>query len=479
MTAERNEMSDEIIDKMDDAPSDTRQFVTFWVGREVFAVDMAPVQEIIRVPDTVRLPLAPASLDGLANLRGKVLPIVSLRRMFGFDEVEHDDSTRAIVIDFGQPLGFVVDSVASVIDVEPGSIEGGDEIRATIDSDLLTGILKNVAGLPMVMVLDFERLIQREFAKIGDLGSSHGSFAAKASTATPVDDDQELLDERQLVSFVVEQQEYAIDIEAVLEIVQVPETIVHVPKSPPHVLGIMTLRDRLLPLVSLRSLFHLPAQKVDDQSRIVIVAFGSDAVGMVTDTVSEVLRVPRELVDSMPPFLAKNSDLSDISQICRLNGGKRLVSILSAENMFHHSLVKEALQTVDAMNEQQHIFDQDDVEKDDEEQVVVFRLANGEFGVPIESVQEIVRIPDELTHVPKAPYFVEGVINLRGSVLPVIDQRKRMDLPTINRSDRQRIMVFLLGGVRTGFIVDAVTEVLKIPKIYIEAAPQLSSEQAC
>ena len=108
----------------------------------------------------------------------------------------------------------------------------------------------------------------------------------------------------------------------------------------------------------------------------------------------------------------------------------------------------------------------------------MFRLAEGEFGVPIESVQEIVRIPEQLSRVPKAPAFVEGVINLRGAVLPVIDQRQRLGLPTIARNDRQRIMVFLIEGIRTGFIVDSVTEVLKLRKRDIEAAPRLSGEQA-
>ena len=108
---------------------------------------------------------------------------------------------------------------------------------------------------------------------------------------------------------------------------------------------------------------------------------------------------------------------------------------------------------------------------------MVFRLDKEEFGVPIESVQEIVRVPDELTHVPKAPAFVEGVINLRGVVLPVIDQRLRLGLTAAARNDRQRIMVFLFDGVRTGFIVDSVTEVLKIPKTAIEIAPCLSGEQ--
>jgi purine-binding chemotaxis protein CheW len=122
--------------------------------------------------------------------------------------------------------------------------------------------------------------------------------------------------------------------------------------------------------------------------------------------------------------------------------------------------------------------DEADAGNADESQVVVFRLGAAEFGVPIESVQEIVRVPEALTRVPKSPEFVEGVINLRGSVLAVIDQRRRFGLESTERSDRQRIMVYLLNGTRTGFIVDSVAEVMKIPHDAIEESPRLSAEQA-
>ncbi len=198
----------------------------------------------------------------------------------------------------------------------------------------------------------------------------------------------------------------------------------------------------------------------------------------MTDSVSEVLRVPKESVDAMPPMLARDKDMADITQICRLDGGKRLVSIIAPDSLASRAAVSDVLHEVSTMNEAQvDAVDDSDV-NDEEEQVVVFRLADGEFGVPISSVQEIVRIPDQLSRVPKTPDFVEGVINLRGSVLPVIDQRKRLGLPDIARNDRQRIMVFLLDGVRTGFIVDAVTEVLKLHQRQIEPAPRLSGEQA-
>lgn len=463
-------------DAEDGEVSDARQYVTFLIGDDVFAVDMAPVQEIIRVPGIVRVPLAPSSLDGLSNLRGKVLPIISLRRIFGIADRPYDDSTRAIVIDMGQPLGFVVDRVASVINVEPEKIEDVTGIKSTINSELLVGILKNVSGYSMVMVLDFNTIITNEFSGIEALLRSVSAQQLNLGQQHQ-DEDDDVFDERQLVSFSVANQEYAVEITNVQEIVQIPDSIVHVPKADTHVLGIMNLRDRLLPLVSLRSLFHLPFQSLDERSRVVVVALQGMSVGVVTDSVSEVLRVPLEFIDPIPPLLAKDASLADITQICRLQQGKRIVSIISTENMFKHAAVAQAIQDTDQMIDQDSENDSNEL-LDDDEQMVVFHLADGEFGVPIQSVQEIVRIPDELTHVPKAPEFIEGVINLRGAVLPVIDQRRRLGMPTINRNDRQRIMVFSLGGIRTGFIVDAVTEVLKVPKKSIEVSPKLSVDQA-
>jgi purine-binding chemotaxis protein CheW len=201
-------------------------------------------------------------------------------------------------------------------------------------------------------------------------------------------------------------------------------------------------------------------------------------VGVAVDGVSEVLRVAKSSVDAMPALLAKEGDLADISEICRLDGGNRLVSIITVRNLFDHSAIKEALTAVSDNKRDTGVASAEvDDDLDDDEQVVVFHLDKEEFGVPIHSVQEIVRVPEQLIHVPKAPPFVEGVINLRGSVLPVIDLRMRLGLPRVERSDRQRIMVFLIAEVRTGFIVDQVTEVLKIPHAAIEPSPRLSNSQ--
>jgi purine-binding chemotaxis protein CheW len=419
--------------------------------------------------------MAPGTLEGLANLRGRVLPIVSLRRVFGFEERDDDDSTRAIVIDLGQPLGFVVDRVASVVGVEISKIEDVSSISGTIDTDLLTGLIKDVGGHGMIMVLDFAKLISNEFSEASKTSNHNGAAQSSSREVLEID---AISDELQLVSFTVAGEEYAISIEDVQEIVQVPEHIIHVPHAESHVLGVMTLRNRLLPLVSLRRMFSLPFKDADEHSRIVVISVGSASVGVVMDTVNEVLRVSKDYVDPIPNMLTRDADMSEITEICRLADGKRLVSIISADNMFRHNSVREALSSIEKMQDEDGMNDAEKLGIEDDEQMVVFRLGKEEFGVPIESVQEIVRVPEELTHIPRAPSFVEGVINLRGAVLPVVDQRRRLGLEQIERSEQQRIMVFLFDGVRTGFIVDSVAEVLKVPKSSIEPAPNLSNIQS-
>jgi purine-binding chemotaxis protein CheW len=473
-----NEMSTPGADVPRELNSDICQFVTFVVGDEVFAVDLAPVQEIIRVPEVVAVPMAPPSLDGLANLRGKILPIISLRRIFGFEERPYDDTTRAVVIDLGQPLGFIVDRVASVVSVDRSQIESPGSIQSTVDTELLSGLLKDVGGHKMIMVLDFSRLIATQFAAAGRPAAGDGgraSVTTQALAAAP----EAISAELQFVSFEVAQQEYAIIIDDVQEIVQVPQDIVHVPHAKSHVLGVMTLRNRLLPLVSLRRMFGLPDREADEESRIVVVSLAGASVGVVMDSVNQVLRVARSAVDRMPGLLAQDGRMSDIEEICRLEGGKRMVSIISVENMFRHSAMKAAINTVDGMTLEKNA-DATQIQSnevgDEEEQLVVFRLGKEEFGVPIESVQEIVRLPEQMTKVPKAAAAVEGVINLRGAVLPVIDLRRRLGLAPVERSDRQRIVVLLIDNVRTGFIVDSVAEVLKVPRSAIEPAPDLSGE---
>jgi purine-binding chemotaxis protein CheW len=110
----------------------------------------------------------------------------------------------------------------------------------------------------------------------------------------------------------------------------------------------------------------------------------------------------------------------------------------------------------------------------DSVKVVSFRLGTEEYGVDIAQVQEIIRMV-EITHVPRAPHFMEGVINLRGQLIPIIDLRTRFGMSRIPATKSTRIVVTEIGTKRVGMIVDSVSEVLDIPIENVEDAPEMVS----
>ncbi len=105
-------------------------------------------------------------------------------------------------------------------------------------------------------------------------------------------------------------------------------------------------------------------------------------------------------------------------------------------------------------------------------QVVGFRIGRETFGVPIALVHEIVRLP-EITAVPDAPDYIEGVINLRGRIISVVDLRKRFGEKEVRPSKKNRILVAEVGNKTVGLIVDAASEVLKIPASEVELPPNV------
>jgi purine-binding chemotaxis protein CheW len=110
-----------------------------------------------------------------------------------------------------------------------------------------------------------------------------------------------------------------------------------------------------------------------------------------------------------------------------------------------------------------------------EKHIVGFRVGRETYGVSITALHEIVRVP-EITAVPDAPHYLEGVINLRGKIVSVVDLRKRFGKPATELNRRCRILVVEHGGRLVGMIVDSATEVLKIPEKDIEAAPAMMQE---
>jgi purine-binding chemotaxis protein CheW len=143
---------------------DLRQFVSFIIAGEEFGVNILTVQEIIRPVEITRVPHAPEFVEGVINLRGRILPVIDLRTRFGFPEREQDDDMRIVVVEIGeQTIGFMTDSVQEVLRVDVTSIEPAPEIAVGIDAGYLRGVAKLDERL--LILLELENILSDDEAK--------------------------------------------------------------------------------------------------------------------------------------------------------------------------------------------------------------------------------------------------------------------------------------------------------------------------
>jgi purine-binding chemotaxis protein CheW len=447
---------------------DSRRFLTFRLDQRLYAVAAEDVFEVIRRPGVARVPQAPKALVGIANVRGAVVPLASLRGLLGLDDVADDENSRALMLDAAVPAAVAIDSVAALVSVAGDKIETRQTELAAEKGEQLTGAF-DVPGEGVAKILNVEGLLERAFAQRAQKQRARVTRSVDVARQEHV---ERAVERDILVTFDVAGQEYALNIAAVQEIVPTPDDVTPIPHAETLVIGMMAFRDRLLPLLSLRALLGLEATGAANSRRKVIVAsVGGATVGLVADHARAIISADRDLIDPIPAVLAARSGgESRISAIYRGDGGKRLISILAPDQLFRED-VMQRLGTGTVANAPEL-----EAPAAAEQPFLVFKLGGDEFGLPIQSVDEVARVPEQMTRLPKTPKFLEGVINLRGEVLPVVDQRKRFDMPKLEGSENRRLVVVRTDRHRAGLIVDSVSQVLRSTAAAVEAPPDLTGE---
>lgn len=442
--------------------SDEMQMVTFLLGQESYGLDIMNVQEIIRTPSITVIPQAPDYVEGVTNLRGSILPVVDTRVKFGMDKSSRDISSRVIVVDVhGRKVGLSVDSVAEVLRVDSKQIEAAPAMGSEVETETISGMVKVGDSKKIVMILKAE--------SVCSISQKTEAEAMHVRAAKSTVQEDRTLEEVQLVSFLLGKEEFALEIDHVREIIRYPE-IVKVPNVPAYVSGVISLRDALMPIIDLRIKLDTGNDEITDSTRIIVVDVNKIRIGLVVDRVYEVSRISKDII-LPPPQALSHASGERLQGIARLDGGKRIIMLLDPREIMTREELKEmgSTEISEAETGEEMGAYMDSI---DEEQMVVFKLADEQYGIRITQVQEINRL-SQISKVPRAPRFVEGVVNLRGDVIPVIDLRKRFDIEPKAYNEFTRIIVSDINKKKIGIIVDEVLEVLRISARLLEETPEI------
>jgi chemotaxis signal transduction protein len=396
--------------------TEVQKVVTFRIAKEEFAFHMERVREILRVQTPNQVPDVPEYVLGVLTVRGQILPVIDLRRLLQQRSLadEFAGNCRPLREEYERGL----DQVEKVFadgwqqKVEPKITERLRKWLAETNSSsqVLMETLAQARGLNEMVIKQLQLRIKHQ---------EHGD--REAATAC----------------------------------------------------GEEVISGGRKTVAALRTFEEQIAQNIQEDQRIIVVDSEGFVLGLVVDHVHEVLNVPKNLV--VPPPRITSSGGMELSGVAKLDDGARLIMLLDVASLMKDQKLRDVQDSSAHAVEEEKAGEAQKTgagaQELSEVQLVTFLLGAEEYGVPISQIQEIDRLA-KITKVPKAAAFIEGITNLRGEVIPVLDTRKRFDLEVKPSDDRTRIIIVDLGGVKTGLVVDSVREVLNLARKDIAPPPE-------
>ena len=331
------------------AQPDLRVVVFEMAGHE-YVVDVALVQEIIRPTDLMRMDGVPEYVEGVVRRRGRIVPIVDLRKHLGLDVSPPTAETCVIIgkLPIG-PVGFLVDSAFELMWVKTHDFEVPSPVIAGIDQVYIQGMAH--LGDRLLVMLDLERLLtpgeQRELSDLdvgryGNLPYDQAAVPQREVKGKPtletlfsgqmdaeaaeVEQEHARTDMRSLVAFELSGELYGVPVTDVAEI-RKPPALMPLPHVPPHVLGLINLRGVVLPVIDLRRRFDLNFTPAGPDNRMIILKALRQAqdkrpgypVALWVDSVHGLARLPRADFQPAPPGVAR-IDPEYYDQVTTLDG---------------------------------------------------------------------------------------------------------------------------------------------------------------
>jgi len=299
-------------------PPESIQAVAFNIGGNRFGVDIQQVSYISRMVEITKVPRAPQYMEGIIDLRGQIVPVMSLQKLFGWSRpADVLDMYILVGHDPAKPVGMTVDSVTTLTDVNREQLESPSQ------TDRLAALLSWVAKLDdgIMFILDFDRLntlkdapnLAEGLAPRDGLEPEPETPASVQATLrqralnlkqSAVEDEVEL---RQFFVFILGSEKYAIDIENVQKVLPVPE-LTPVPGSPEHFTGMINHAGDILWVLDLKKLIGLPSSLAGNEERIVVAEYGKAKLGFLADAVCDVADFP---TTAIRPALASAEKMRD------------------------------------------------------------------------------------------------------------------------------------------------------------------------
>lgn len=423
------------------------------IGKELFAFDGFDIEQILRVPAITSVPLTQSGIRGVASISGRTVTIVDMAIVLASGSIdEKQTDARVLTVKYNDvEYGILVDEVLEMETVHEDNYEVSTKEDSKISGlykkeEEIYKVISISTSIKSLTLVDYKPV---QLAKFDDKDNSKD----KNSSSQIADNST-----KRCIFLTLGNENFAISLEIAREIIFIPENITPISEAGHGVMGMITLRNELITALDLKKLINVPAKNnnceiENKENRLLILSYQGKSLALLVDSISEVKDIPLKDTETLPERFID----SKIESIYKAQD--QIVSIISSSYLkekINEFTIEEEL-TNSGNDEESTDKKGDDTTMNE---VAAFQINNEEFALEIQDVQEIIKFT-EVTPIPEAPKFVDGVINLRGLVIPIVSLPERLGFKKQINS-KSKILICNIEEEKIGLLVDDVNEIMFI-----------------
>lgn len=451
------------------------EYACLSICNEDYGIKTQQVNSIISRPVIRRVPKSPDFVAGVANIRGRIVPVLNPVERFGFlnsDSGGNNSSTinnqqsKLLLVEQDKILyGLLVDQVLSLEYLTEAMIEPVNPLMVKKDAAFIRGMAKHRERVIHLLYLE-------TFINAGIEANAEDIDAYQSVMGVELDSLKHRVTKKyhRFLSFTIGEEPYGVDISRLVTIIRAKK-MKKVKKGPNYLAGIVQTAEALFPVIDMQKKLSLKETPYSDEARIVIIDSGTIPYGILVNAVNNIENLIDNEIKEAPAIIA-GKDAAHIKGVGVFDEDERLLILLDERNVLNEKEEGRLKDMEELKKSAKKRGKGGSKQKKTEDVFVLFRVAGEEFAVPAGNVSEVVHyaVPQK---VPRAPDFVRGIIPVRGELVSVIDIRKRFDLEKEKDASEDRILIIKQESAFYGIIADSVTKIIEVSPKDIIAPPEI------
>ena len=450
-----------------ETPSLEGEYARVSIGGEVYGLPTGSIGSIVELPTIRRVPRAPDFIPGVANIGGRIVPLLDPLVRFGHkgQEIRDRGSERVVLVQvYGSMYGLMVDEVLSITHLPGDTIEPVNPVMIDREARFIKGMAR--ADHELIHLLDMETFVHAGHTGRDEEQKAYDRFSAGLGTSVAQAPPARLTT---FLAVRIGEEEYGIRADSLRELI-LASTMQTAADAPDYVAGLVPTRNGLVPVVDMQKKFGLDPVPYTAQSRVVVIGTSGCRFGLLANQVNGFLHLGDNDIKE-PPGAVTEKDSRHLAGVALVDAGRRLVVLLNQDRILGDTDIARLADMEDAEITPTRPAPRTNMETQSLG-FAVFRIREMEMAFPLNGLAEIIPYTNP-TPVPKAPEAIVGLVPLKGDLVPVLDLHARLDIPGAEPGADTRIVVFREKGSLFGIMVDELVEILRVSKSEVLDPPEI------